>query len=271
MSRSRKRDRILVLLLFCAHPASGTTIVVKFEKTRVLIAADTRADTSGPHLAEAKHQIADDRCKVLSLGRTGASMIGLVDYHQAEPSDTIADWNAMSDAKLAYSAIGDDTQKIATEWAQRSVLHYQEFYREVPSRVSALASGNAQHVLDAAIFVSWKNQAPLFIVEVVTLDATRLLPISSAELTPPITDAERSLNSFTQELIDGETDRAKDVAKRWDMETKKFPPSELAWRHLEFLIEETSKIDPTVSPSSDILEIPIDGKPSWITKSACNE
>jgi hypothetical protein len=56
-------------------------------------------------------------------------MAGIIDYQRMQ-GDEMADWDAMSDAKLAYSEFGDNTQNIATEWARRSVLHYQEFYRE---------------------------------------------------------------------------------------------------------------------------------------------
>ena len=75
----------------------------------------------------------DDRCKVLSLGKTGVALSGVINYEKKLQSDAMQDWDALVDAKSAYSSEGDDTQKIAAEWARLSVLHYQEFYRFAPN------------------------------------------------------------------------------------------------------------------------------------------
>jgi len=84
-----------------------------------------------------------------------------------------------------------------------------------------------------------------------------------------ITDREFSTNNNTQELIDGKTPAAQKASAEWVKYARKLTPAKRAWKHLQFLIEETSKIDKTVSPESNILKIPERGTSKWILTSGC--
>lgn len=77
------------------------------------------------------------------------------------------------------------------------------------------------------------------------------------------------MNSVTTELIEDKTPRAKAAAQHWKRESSKYAPSEIPWRHLQFLVEQTSIFDHTVSPNADILEISKSGKVTWLVKNAC--
>src|SRR5271163_4217177 len=78
-----------------AAPAWGTTIVVKMESNRIILAADTRRNTlekySNPKTEHAFH---DDSCKVIALGKSGFAATGNSDYERVELGDMVSDWSA---------------------------------------------------------------------------------------------------------------------------------------------------------------------------------
>src|SRR5271169_1778803 len=73
------------------------------------------------------------------------------------------------------------------------------------------------------------------------------------EITPR--DIPYSTHSITQELIDGQTIRAKGVDADWQRRSKAIPTRQRNLRWLEYLIKQTGKYDPEVGGPPNAIEI----------------
>jgi hypothetical protein len=208
--------------------------------------------------------------KILILGSFAFAATGSVDYRRDMTTiDPANGWNLFDDANTAFTLHGNDVTQVADEWASRAVAHYSELYRVHPERVAAAAKAN--NVLVFGLFFIWKDGTPQIITRGIIFAPLQLVPVTSGSGVIPIEEKEISTDSVTMDLIDGKTEGAKAAAGRWEAAKKNLKPQEstepeLAWRHLQFLIQETSSLDSGVSPESDILEIPVDGKPKWIVE-----
>jgi hypothetical protein len=256
--------------------ANCTTIIFRRDHSRILIATDTRGDTATGHVIGGvgpfSHEINDSKCKIVILGRTGFSVTGAIDYSKDQVHGDILDnWDALDDAKASFALYGDSAKLVGEEWARRSVDHYSTFYRVAPDRVAAIADSNS-HVLEIGLFFSWVGDKPQLIIEVIGFNPPpQLVPVFSSEDIREVDETELATDGNTNELIEGQSERAEASFGRWESEKRKFTSQDLVWRHLQFLIKETSKIDSTVSPESDILEVPLRGKPNWIVAPACQK
>jgi hypothetical protein len=180
------------------------------------------------------------------------------------------DWNAFDDARETSKTDGGNVNVVADDWALHSVAHYQAFYKADPKRVADIVKGHS-HILELGQFFYWQDGVPKVLVKIIELDPNQPSPVFSEERVVTITDRELSTNEHTQELIDAKTAAAKKATVEWKKYARKLSPEKRAWNHLQFLIQETSKVDDTVSSESDILKIPEKGAPNWISTSGCKK
>ena len=83
-------------------------------------------------------------------------------------------------------------------------------------------------------------------------------------------DLPYTTNTVTQELMEGNSTRAKAVREEWQIKSKEFPTSAQDWRWLEFLIVKTSERS-EVGKSVDIFELNRDGHSEWLQNLTCQK
>jgi len=264
------RAGALWLLLLSVAPLFATTLVVKLETGRILLAADTRQERFNPgSTAMARSAGGDERCKVLSMGGIGFAVTGFIEYQGNGSSLKLPDWSANADAMEAFGKEGDDLRTVAADWGKEAASHFSLLYGTNPGWLKQLASSNPLNLLEIAFFTGWDKDSPLFLMEIIEFDPQSATGIRVIEQSRVVGDVAFSTNTVTQELIDGGTGRAQHVADEWDAIAENVPTQDLAWKHIEFYIKKTAAFDSDVSDVVDVLAIPA-GKPAvWVQKGAC--
>jgi hypothetical protein len=247
---------VLIALVLATIPAHATSIIFKIDANKILIAADTRSGA------------VNGICKIRKFGHTlGAFSGNAAHYHGPTAFKMSRDWDVLADAEDAFNRVGDDPSELGDKWAEISAHHIASYADQVgPNSAIRELTSPPDNLACEGVFFSWVSSDPRFVFEGLTMTATGVKKIKSEDLPRGI---ERSLNNTSQELIDGRSERAKDAIRRWTSDSSKFPKNELAWRHLQFIIQETSRYDKTVSPQSEILELLPSGKAIWLSHSAC--
>jgi hypothetical protein len=143
---------LLSLLLIGADTGYCTTIIIRMDKGRILVAADTRR--IGQAADNRQASVHDDQCKVLHFGQIAVTMTGMAGYDRA-PSDVAQASNAFDGARNAYTSNGKDLDGLANNWALRVKGYFDELYAIHPDTVTALGQVNSQHMLVRAFFVMW--------------------------------------------------------------------------------------------------------------------
>lgn len=247
---------IVIILASCR--SYGTSVIVKVDGKAIFLVADNREGWMSGGVT----RYTDDACKILPLGHSAVAAMGTVSQY----SSSKLIFSAFEDARTAFAGVGDDTRSLAREWGKLSVKHVAEYYNSDPNSAPQLR-GVSRKGLDAGIFVGWINHQPVVRPEYVILNYGLF---ESVDDSFPMLVEDNSLNPATMELVAEQSNRAKEVAQRWKTNSIKYPASERVWRHMMFLISETAKIDSTVSPSSDVLELVDSGKQVWLHHSICN-
>jgi hypothetical protein len=237
--------------------------------TRIFLEADTRGDSLEPEGSAEKQNFRDDVCKIVPLGQAALAVTGNQDYTRNVQSDPIPDWNALSDAKVAYAAYGDNLHAIATDWARRSAAHYALFYGVAPQRVKELSSVNKEHILVDAFILGWQRQVPILYWEKVYLDESFSSPIRTSEQVLPFRELPYTTNGVTQELYEGNSQRTGQAKALWKEASLTVPAGERGWRWLEFLIKSTRLYDESVGYDVNVIQIPIGGRAEWLQNSTC--
>jgi len=262
--------RYALLIFLMITYSSATSVVAKLEKHRIILAGDTRQDRLDTSSQESDHAFHDNGCKILPLGASAIGVSGYMDYKRNDPSDGVRDWDALSDARAAYAAHGQDLQAMADDWARRGALHYNTFYVFARSRVREMARINSDRVLLDAFFVGWEAPgAPIIIWEKVYLDENSLPVVKTVSQRLPYRELPYTTNLATQQLIEGDSDRKKTIAARWKSESLKIADGERNWRSVEFLIKATGEYEESVGQKVDVLEIPSGGQAEWLQNLTC--
>jgi hypothetical protein len=256
----------LIVIIIIFSNAHATSIVVKLEKNKIILAGDTRLGRLD--VGSSGNVFHDDGCKILPLGTSAIGISGNLDYKRIDPYDRLPDWDAISDAEAAYAQYNKNLQAMADEWARRAVLHYNAFYKLVPKRVRELANVNSDRVLLDAFFVGWLGpNTPVIIWEKIYLSETLHPAVHSNSQILYYRSLPYTTNSITQQLIEG--DRATFTANKWKPESMKIPEDERGWRWLEFLIKATHDYDESVGPHVNVLEIHFDRQAKWLQNLTC--
>jgi hypothetical protein len=245
---------ISIVLFLVGSQSWGTTIVFRRDHNRILVAADKRIQ----HVLPSGEQVVtDDKDKLLVLGRVVFAARGVAGY---DGDGISSGWDNFHDAQNAFALYGSDTTQVADRWASKAIAHYSEWYAMRPDIVTKIAV-DASGVLVTGVFFAWKNGIPEAVIRYIKFDSKAADHVFSTSEVKILDETESSLNGVTQNLIEHSYELMK---KRWDAEKRTIKGKQLAWRHLRFLVEETSRIDNGVSHESDVLEIPLKGKPKWI-------
>jgi hypothetical protein len=263
--------RYVILAFLMVAYSSATSVVAKLEKHRIILAADTRQDRLDTFSGKSHHSFHDDGCKILPLGTSAIAVSGNVDYKRNDPADGIPDWDALSDARAAYTAHGQDLQALADDWARRGAMHYNDFYVFAANRVRELAGVNSDRILLDAFFVGWEGRptAPIIIWEKVYLDENSLPVVRTSFQKLSYRELPYTTNFTTQQLIEGDSDRTRTIATKWKSQSLKIVDGERDWRSVEFLIRATGEYEESVGQKVDVLEIPSDGQAEWLQNITC--
>jgi hypothetical protein len=259
----------LILLAFSFTYA--TSVVASLGRQRIILEADTRADRLGPGFSGNVPHFRDDSCKIIPLGPTAVAVSGYRDYKRNVKTDPVSDWDALLDAKAAYAEQGYNLHEMAKDWARRSAGHFDSFYAAAPQRVRQLASGNPDHVLVDAFVVGWQGRIPLLYWEKVYLDERVSSPIQMSEQLLPYRELPYTMNSVTQELIEGNSQRMRDAAAKWKEWSLTIPTNEHDWRWVEFLIKSTGSYEESVGQKVNVIQIPAGGQAEWLQNLTCRE
>ena len=201
------RVGLLFICCFVAPSVWATSVVVKVEKDRIILAADTRREdwnfaTSGPTNPQ------DDDCKITALGRFGIAVAGSVDYRKNDPADPVPDWSAAADARTSYQLHPNSIKEMADDWKKRAIQHFTTFYfasAQHRALVTQLASADvAHHLLLIAYFAGWdENGQPTVIAEHIGLSqepfANSLNPIVCFTGVLGVRDLPYSTNAWTSQ------------------------------------------------------------------------
>jgi hypothetical protein len=246
--------------------ANATSIVEFAGINRIILAADTRLDRLDPGDAYGQHYH-DDGCKIAPIGSLAIAVGGIGDYTRLQKTDSVADWNSLSDAKISYSENHGDLRLVATGWALRAAQHYKAFFAADPERVKALAAVNNENVLVDAFITGWASDTPTLIWEKVYFEAGQ---IQTSEQVLPSRLLPYTTNGATYELIEGGTPRTTSSQDAWRSYVIGLKPEERDWRFAEFLIRRTGMYDDSVSPTVNVVQIPEQGDASWLQNLTCH-
>jgi hypothetical protein len=210
LSRYLRFALLMALPLIEAIPANTTTLVFKLEGNRILLAADNRQGTAA---SGARKQYTDNTCKIRSIGHTVLAISGKVaHYHCPTASAVVLDWDAFSDAQTAYNAVGDNPEKLADKWGIVSSDHIAAYAGRDPNEVFNELSGSPTGIMYGGILLGWIFGSPVIVLEYLAMEKGRIVANRYDKLPPSGTD--HSTNKITQELIVGNSLRAKDAARR---------------------------------------------------------
>jgi hypothetical protein len=265
-----KRAIVYCVFLVMVQPSHSTSLVMKMEDGRIILAADTKGDT----LAEGRtgrHDYRNDYCKIAALGTVNVAVTGSADYHQTKLSDPVQEWSALEDARTSFRLHANNLEEVADDWGRRALAHYQAFYSANRARVTSLAALNRGGILIQGLFVGWDGGLPTAVV--ITVRLSQRLPSKASEMLTEKSflarrDLPYSTNDHTLKLIEGDSKEKRAVAARWVTVSRKLPKSELDWRWVEFLIKSTSRYDETVGQYVDVLEV-LPGGSVWLQNSSC--
>ena len=253
-------------LLWATILADATSVVVHVNEKHITIAADDLATrmyaiNPGPYAA----------CKIIPLGKAAFAVAGNIDYKHNDPADTVIDWDARADARVAFVRHVTDLQGTAEDWARRAARHYSSFLAAQPARVRELAAANPQHVLVLGTFAGWnprKDASVIFEWVYLDLDASPTIKIRSFVL--PSRTLPYTTNATTQALIEGNSERNTQLLATWDLASVNYPSPQRDWRWLEFLIQSTSDYDHTVGREVNVLDLTPNENASWLQNFSCH-
>jgi hypothetical protein len=276
----------LFVVLGWTSTASATSVVIKVEKDRIILAADTRrkAMSSGAPNSSDFH---DDYCKITTLGKAGFAVAGYADHNEKSPAGQVDwSWAAFDDARTSYGLHPNDIIEMADDWRAREIRLFSTLYVLHQDLVKELAGADGATPLLIGHFAGWDNEGrPTLILEIIALYQGQAFGLLNPALTPtpsllnPIYGYrsvlyERPLpystNNHTENLIESDPAQSIPIAKKWSerAKAKKFPKSDLDWRWVEFLIQSTNAYDETVGKDTDVLEVRASGS-KWLHNGAC--
>jgi hypothetical protein len=255
-------------VLFLCTGLAATTIIIEFHGDRILLLADSRSSALNvnPH----DSPIDDQYCKIYELdGEYLYAETGHSGYTRKVSTDPVHEWNGATEALAAYEDVGDhDLYEIALNWAGRVSNNFAELYRVDEQRVRRMAVQG--HLLYGIFAGPDKNRVlRVYLADVVVDDALKAFPPIGYRMGKyEARDKAYSTNPITQELLDGTSDRAKNVAKLWDVKSRTFPKRDRNLRRLEFMVVQTGNFDDGVGGPVNAAEV-TSSKATWLQRKTC--
>jgi hypothetical protein len=253
------------LLAVCLSPAHATSIVAWVQPDRILLAADSRATGE---IADEK--LRDKTCKIVVM-KDGAFAIDGLPFVR-NPGDNSLVWDARDLGKEAYANHHGNVLDAANEWADRGVTFWTSFLsKEQAFRENLKNHGFFVIDYDVAGFLHNPDRPGLVIARV-GINPAAAPPTWSQKVVstplPPRTEPYSS-NDVTNELIAGQTKRAKAALAAWRLQLPRIKESDRDRRILEYMIQQTAEQDPTVDGTVNVLEITAKEKPHWLQHPTC--
>lgn len=250
------------LLLFAPSLSKATTLIVRIEKNRILIAADNRQGGS----IFGRNVTTDDACKIRVLGNSTFAIGGDVGHEHRENGRRIVDWDSLADALAAFRSSGGNPGRFADEWGKLVASQVARYAQAHPNTIYSELHEMHGGIIAGGMFAYWTFGTPTVRFESIWLRQGEIVS-GNAPLTR--LDTDQSTNAVTEELIQRKSPRAKEAAREWNLLSRKYPADQASWRQIQFLIDKTSKFDKSVSQTSDVIEMRSNGKVLWLSRSAC--
>jgi hypothetical protein len=239
-------------------------------KKRIILAADTRTDAPTPGVLTYSRKVQDDACKIIRLGPMAVAVSGYTSYTRNSEADPLPEWDSLTDAKTTFATEPQDSHALAQGWAKITVSHFQRLYQAGPIQFIQLANIN-HGLLAIALIAGWKDGSPIVYEEVVYFEdhGLQLVPIRFQEKLH--SEPAYTTHLVTQELIDGNTERAKATSADSRSNLSKIKRTDRDWRWVEFLISSTNRYAEDVGKDADVLEIPPGRNASWLRNTTCQK
>src|ERR1017187_9923269 len=240
--------------------AQATSIVIKLNEQRILIAADTLG-------IDAAGVVHEDQCKIMSFGKAAFAAASISSFSSTMASGP--NWDAKSEAQSAYAAHSDDIEAAADDWRSRAERYFRGLVISERVRARSLVHDDPDHVLVVGAFAGWDSHgAAELIIEAVRFEEPDLANVQHLVQALRPRDLPYTTNIVTQELIEGKSARADAVRAEWHRKSKKLGTADQDLRWMEFLIAKTSEWA-KVGKKVDILEINRDGRSVWLQDVTC--
>jgi hypothetical protein len=258
-----------ILSLFAFHGSvSATSIVAKIEAGRIILAADSRASGGEGRGAGSN----DTTCKILPFSDGAAfAMSGVpgLSYKDGDPKPKL---DSFSDGKDAYVEKAGNLLEASSEWGRRSVRVWGPYFSHQVQESKELLRTNGPDVATSVFAGFFRSpDRPRVVIGSVRVDLKKL-PLGQPRFVQQILlpQAEPiSSNPYTNELIAGQTPRAREANSEWLQQARSIKPVDRDRKYLEFLIQTTAKYDPHVDTIVNVLEIRLNKKPHWLQNPTC--
>jgi hypothetical protein len=247
-------------------PALATSIIIDIKPDKIIMLADSRAEILNP----TNNNVRDDKCKIVLLdGAIAFAETGNEGYTPTEPFDSVPEWHGTTEAIKASSGVPDhDMYQVALAWATQVTANFRRFYFVAPQRVRSMAQGN---LLLLGFFAGHDALGNLGVYGVkIELDDTVSGPIRSEVGVLQSNGKPIPTHRVTQELLEGETDRAKQANDLWAKKSGQIAETEFEWRRLEFLIEQTGTYSDDVHGPVNAVEINAKSV-IWLQSNTCRD
>lgn len=254
-------------------PVHGTIAVVKYEKQRLIMAADSRhnfRDGAGSYNS-------DTACKIAALGEHAAFVSsGFVGYDNAGPQDQIATWRAIDDARSYFAQIVEKRGKWKDEYLEELamsigsslVTRVTELARYAPITVHRAAVGNL--LTTALLATSRGKNITVVVVQVGVDEHQRVQLIPPRRITPEVCPpCALGRGEVVTELLGLNTERARVEMGRLQRELAEIPDAEREIRRITRLVELSIAWlpdDAGVGGPVDVLELRAGKQVRWIQR-----
>jgi hypothetical protein len=268
---------LIATIMVC--PANATSIIIDFTKDRIIFVADSLVTYIDPEKQTAKIDV----CKLTALGGEFIfAESGYTGYTHRLLSDPIPEWEGTSEALRAYDLVSNhDLYSVAQNWMVNVSGYFKQLYSADPSKITLAASQQGGLLVKG--FFGGKSGDGSLAVYIVTIGVAgsmsptlTLMPPSLLLATPITNEISKieprkpfSSDNITQELLDGQTERAKKSAEKWQKEVRKIPKSKRNVRWLEFLIQETGTFNSSVGGAANVLSVSANKSVVWICNQTC--
>ena len=250
----------LIAAMFGISHAHATSVVVKLNEQKILIAADTLGiDSAGV--------VHEDQCKIVAFGKAAFAAASISSFSTTLPS--IPAWDSKVAARSAYAASNGDVEAAANDWQARAEGYFGSLSALDRQRARSLVSSDPEHVLAVGVLVGWDSHGVAeLIFQLVRFEEPGLRQVQNRRYTHRPRDLPYTTSVITQELIEKNSARGEAVRAEWRLQSKNIPVSDRDWRSLEFFIVRTSKWD-NVSKGVNVLELGQDGHSRWLQNLTC--